>query len=163
MNTPVVSRFAKDVPPSSLSGQEEARAMTPAEAKKEAEEKSRLLAMQALREGLGLFLRDENGRQLQEQLRSAEQRFEEAAEQGGCLAYVVFREIISTTALAQDMDKLHASEGGLDYYLQSCSDTLGSAIRHYDAMNAESKKAIQRRKVQEIKSLMANTETEETN
>lgn len=164
MNTPVVSKFAKYAPPYSLSGQEQARQKTPSEIKKEVEEKSRLFAMQQLRDGLSRFLRDDNGRQLQEQIRSAEQRLEEAAEQGGSTPYVVFKEIISTTALAQDMDALYGSQGGLDYYLRNGSPrgSLDMAIRDYDPINAESKKSMRRRKVQEIKSLMASMETKET-
>lgn len=117
--------------------------------------------LETFRKGLSRFFRDDNGDELKEQLRSAEKRLQETFERGELSLYGAFKEIIGTTALAQEIDRLFASEGGLDFYLLNKVVTFGMLISASKSVNPEVEEAIRRRKVQEIKRLMANEETKE--
>lgn len=111
-----------------------------------------------LQDTLGHFILDDKDGQPQEKLRAANAKFEEALEDEGVSPLVAFKKVISTTALAQEMDALHATVGGLDFYIS----TRFTPMVPSDALKAEVKKACHRRKLEEIKKLMASNKKEET-
>lgn len=128
-----------------------------------------------LRDRLVHFFPDDESDEAKKQLRSAETRFLEAVGQGGVTPYVAFKEVIRTTALAQKMDTLHASHGGIDYYIvnnfryfdirneATVNPLFGPPEELSEALKTEAINAATRRKVQEIKRLMAKNETRHVN
>lgn len=93
----------------------------------------------------------------------------------GVSPYVAFKEVIRTTALAQKMDTLHASHGGIDFYIinnfrkfdirndATVNSLFGPPEELSEALKTEAMNAATRRKVQEIKSLMAKKDTRHVN
>lgn len=125
-----------------------------------------------LRERLVHFFPDDKSDEAKEQLDSAHARFMDAVEQRGLSPYVAFKEVIRTTALAEKMDTLHGSRGGIDFYIMEffnefdvrTDDPWFNEREHLsDASRIEAKNAGMRRKVQEIKRLMAREQTRHVN
>lgn len=111
-----------------------------------------------LQDTLGHFILDGKDGQAQEKLRAANAQFQEALEDAGVSPLVALKKVISQTALAKEMDALHATMGGLDFYIY----TRFTPTEPSDALKAEVKAACHRRKVEEIKKLMASNKKEET-
>lgn len=107
---------------------------------------------------LGHFIQDDKDGEPLEKLRSANVKFREALKDGGLSPLAAFKKVISTTPLAQEMDARHATVGGLDFYIS----TQFSPEFPSEALKAEAKACAHRRKVEEIKKLMANNKKEET-
>lgn len=97
-----------------------------------------------------------------EQLRSAKQQFLGAVEHEALSPLSSFKKAISTTAIAQQMDTLYASHGGINYYIINILPISRSDNPISDVLRAEVMEAGRRRKVQEIKSLMAKDKMVET-
>ncbi|KAG6362639.1 hypothetical protein INS49_007731 [Diaporthe citri] len=116
-----------------------------------------------LRDALGHFILHGESGGPQEKLRSTIAEFRETLKEGGASPYVAFKKVVSTTALAQEMDARHATGGGLDLYMSNkLSNKEFSRAEPSDALKAEAMEAARRRKVDEIKKLMANSKKEET-
>lgn len=105
---------------------------------------------------LGHFFQDDKDGEPLEKLRSANAKFREALKDGGLSPLAAFKKVISTTPLAQEMDARHATVGGLDFYIS----TQFSPEFPSEALKAEAKAAAHRRKVEEIKKLMASSKEE---
>lgn len=110
-----------------------------------------------LRDTLSHFFQGDKDDESMEQLRSAEVRFMELLKDD-VSPFVAFKEIISTTALAQEMDTRHATMGGINEYISTLF-TIADPTNH---LKAEVKEAADRRKLEEIKKLMAINQKEET-
>ncbi|KAK7704170.1 hypothetical protein SLS64_008728 [Diaporthe eres] len=111
-----------------------------------------------LRDTLGHFILDDKDGQPQEKLRAAIAEFQEALEGAGVSPIAALKKVISTTALATEMDTLHATMGGLDFYIY----TRFTPTDPSEALRAEVRAACRRRRVEEIKKLMAKNKKEET-
>lgn len=110
-----------------------------------------------LRNTLAHFIMNGEPGEPQEKLRSANDKFQDALEEGGVSPFAAFKKVISTTALAQEMDERYATVGGLDFYISTQYTTSEPS----DALKAEAKEAARWRKVEEIKKLMAADKKEE--
>lgn len=118
------------------------------------------------------FFPDDESDEAKEEIASAEARFMHAVEHSDVSPYAAFKEVIRTTALAEKMDTLHASLGGIDFYIMDSFPLFNIRADEPEIVRGEklseesqieARKAAMRRKVQEIKRLMANNETGDVN
>lgn len=112
---------------------------------------------------LAEFFRDDNGFCQLKQLRSSEETYMDAVKQPGVSPLKAFQDVVMTTSLAQEMDKLYANHGGLVYYLTNTwPDVFGRFCGKLSpALWAECQKAKSLRKMEEIKKLMATNNLKE--
>lgn len=125
-----------------------------------------------LRDRLVHFFPDDESDEAKQEIESAEARFMHAVEHSDVSPYAAFKEVIRTTAFGEKMDTLHASRGGIDFYIMDAFRqfkirTDEPVIDRREALSEElwieAKNAAMRRKVQEIKNLMANNEARNVN
>lgn len=125
-----------------------------------------------LRDRLIHFFPDDESDKAKQKIDSAEARFMLAVEHSDVSPYAAFKEVIRTTALAQEMDTLHASLGGIDFYIMDSfprfeiradEPEIKRGERLSEKSQIEARNAAMRRKVQEIKKLMANNKTGDVN
>jgi hypothetical protein len=109
------------------------------------------------------FFWDSRGNCLREQLRAAEDAYMNAVKQPDVSPLKAFQDIVMTTAFAQQRDTLYGSHGGLVYYLTNTwPRVFGEHSRELSpALHAECQKAKSLRKMEEIKKLMANNNSED--
>lgn len=103
------------------------------------------------------FFRDDKGELLKDQVHAADETLQEAVEHRATTPLEAFKALISTTAVAQEMDSLYAVEGGIDHYLAIKYGAFFSGNIAGQLLSA----ARQKRnvlEVQKIKDLMAREE-----